>query len=406
VPTHDPERFIQLLRDHLAAHDKRLVFLFGAGTSSAVNVAPPPAKGTAPKHEPLIPAVALMTELCKTAVESVSPAHAVAWGLLEAECCALGEDPQIESMLGRLRLKVDAAGPTDTPLGLDQAQLAAFETKVRDTIAALASPLESTIPEAVPHEEFARWIRHARRRYPVEVFTTNYDILIERSLERMRIPLFDGFVGSYRPYFSPDAIESDATMPGPDWTRVWKLHGSTNWQLVDHMAVRLSATGAGDMILPSHRKYDESRKMPYLALMDRFARCLSADGSLLVTCGYSWSDEHVNATILTAMDNHPANGVVALLYPELDEVPQLVALAERRDNLMVIAPREGILRGKRHQWALPSDITRATASFLDISFDSDAMPEGSNGSVTGRMRLGDFTFFCNFLAAMNPETNR
>lgn len=36
MPTHDPRREIEKLRDHLASHDKALMFLFGAGTSCAV----------------------------------------------------------------------------------------------------------------------------------------------------------------------------------------------------------------------------------------------------------------------------------------------------------------------------------------------------------------------------------
>ncbi len=38
--THDPRQVSEDLRNHLAMHDRRLSFLFGAGTSSAVNIAP------------------------------------------------------------------------------------------------------------------------------------------------------------------------------------------------------------------------------------------------------------------------------------------------------------------------------------------------------------------------------
>ena len=34
-----------------------------------------------------------------------------------------------------------------------------------------------------------------------EIFTSNYDLIIEKSLEAIRIPHFDGFVGSYEPFF-------------------------------------------------------------------------------------------------------------------------------------------------------------------------------------------------------------
>lgn len=399
---HDPELFIHLFRDHLAAHDKRLVFLFGAGTSSAINIAPPARPGSKQTHEPLIPAIERMTSLCATAVKGMSAEHAAAWSLLETECLALSKQPHIENILGRLRLKLDAAGPTDTTLGLDLGQLADLEERIRDTIAELASPSETSIPAHLPHDRFSQWIRQADRRYPVEVFTTNYDILIERSLEKARVSLFDGFVGSYQPFFSPEAIENDATIPGRRWTRVWKLHGSANWKLIDHVPVRQSTTGASDMILPSHRKYDESRKMPYLALMDRFARCLSEEGALLVTCGYSWSDEHVNATILTALDHHPNNAVIALLYSDPADLANVIPFATTRHNLFAIGSRRAVIRGQVGNWVLPHAITRATASFLDISFDSDAIVGKDDEPVPGRMRLGDFEIFCRFLAAMRP----
>lgn len=403
MPSHNPETVIHLMRDHLAAHDKRLAFLFGAGTSSAVNIAPEAEPGEKRGYEPLIPAIDPMTAECKAAVEALSNAHGDAWQLLVAECEALKEIANIESILGRLRLKADAAGPNDKTIGLEKSQLEELERTIRETISRLASPDESKIPARTPHDDFANWIRRARRQHPVEVFTTNYDVLIERALERARVPHFDGFIGSHRPYFSPDTVEVDANIPGRKWTRLWKLHGSVNWSLHDNIATRLSAVNHGDMILPSHRKYDESRKMPYLALMDRLTSSLSVDGTLLVTCGYSWNDQHINSTIVTALDSHPGNAVVALSFTGLDQVPHLVSLAAHRNNLIVIGPREGVIRGQQRKWALPQAISGPTASFVDHSFDSDAMPDQDDGPITGNMRLVDFNAFCSFLAAMHTQ---
>jgi hypothetical protein len=311
--------------------------------------------------------------------------------------------PHIENILDRLRLKVDAAKPAGTALGLSLDQLEKTEVEIQNTIAKLASPDEARIPVGVPHDAFARWVRDARRIYPVEIFTTNYDVMLERSLERAHVPLFDGFVGSFEPYFSPDVIDTDDAMPGREWVRVWKVHGSVNWRLINHSTIRSYVLPYGDMILPSQRKYDQSRKMPYLALMDRFVRFLASDAALLVTCGYSWGDEHINATVLTALDRYPSDAVVALIHSSLDDVPQLVGFAETRNNLMVVGPREGVLRGQRKSWALPGDIDRATASFLDIAFDSDALLAGTAGPITGEVRLGDFNSFCRLLTAMHPS---
>lgn len=403
MATHDPQRIVLLLRDHLAAHDKRLLFLFGAGTSSSVNISPPAKPGERRRYEPLIPALVTLTKKCKEAVDGLSEKHKKAWNNIVEECEALELDPHIENVLGRLRLKVDAAGPEDIVLDLDSGGLEQFESAIRTTIATLAAPSEESIPLSLPHEDFAQWVRHARRRHPVEVFTTNYDVLIERALERARVPLFDGFVGSYEPYFIPDAIENDESLPGYEWARLWKLHGSINWVLRGGSVIRSSFSPGGEMILPSHRKYDESRKLPYLALMDRLGRCLSGQGSLIITCGYSWNDEHINAAILTAIDNHPSSHAIALLYPPLASLPHLVSLAERRDNLIVAASREGLIRRVRGEWALPEQIDRATASFLDVAFDSDGLPEQKAGRVTGELRLGDFNALCQLLAAMNTS---
>ena len=303
-------------------------------------------------------------------------------------------------------MKIDAAGVDDEVLGLSTIELETLEGEIRETIVRLCSPEERDIPSPVPHDEFAMWVRNARRKHPIEIFTTNYDVLIERSLELARVPLFDGFVGSYSPYFSPDSFENDLSMPGYEWARLWKLHGSINWDVREDTVVRSTRIAAGEMILPSNRKYDESRKQPYLALIDRLARSMAREGALLVTCGYSWSDQHINAVILAALDSHPANHAIALVYPELDQVDHLCGLADKRDNLVVVGPTEGILKRKRAKWALPRQVDQAVAAFLDNAFEREDVPEDALGPVLGNMRLGDFNYFCKFVSAMNSEIAR
>src|SRR5258706_15639052 len=85
VPTHDPRRVAQNLREHLARHDKPLAFLFGAGTSAAVNSAPKAPKGQPQKFSPLIPAMAPLTDICKSQVCGTT-AFATAWSSLASEC--------------------------------------------------------------------------------------------------------------------------------------------------------------------------------------------------------------------------------------------------------------------------------------------------------------------------------
>ena len=55
------------------------------------------------------------------------------------------------------------------------------------------------------HTDFASWIGQAERKYPIELFTTNYDFLFELGLESKEVPYYDGFCGSLRPFFNPES---------------------------------------------------------------------------------------------------------------------------------------------------------------------------------------------------------
>lgn len=409
MATHDPRQITEQLRNHLATHDRRLVFLFGAGTSCAINVAPMPAPGEKPRYQPLIPGVADLTDACGEAVAALGDDQANAWRRLKEQCEAEGRTGNVENILSKVRTKIDAVGSDETLVGLDRDGLVGVERTICGTIATSVNPDEATIPDSTPHDGLASWVRKATRTVPLEVFTTNYDVLIERALEASRLPVFDGFVGTHRPFFLSDCLEDENELPGPKWVRLWKLHGSVNWVVEEGVRgariVRSGASESGEMILPSHRKYDESRKQPYIAFMDRLSRMLNNDHALLITCGYSFGDEHINAIIFGALDNRISTNVVALQYDELDEDGTLSRNAKRRANLTVIGPNGGVISGQWGEWKLTLPVDVKTASFMDNAFDSNAMPEPTPvGSVPtdlrGRMRLGDFNWFCRFLEAM------
>src|SRR5206468_2462821 len=88
------------------------------------------------------------------------------------------------------------------------------------------------------HAEFAAWLSSIQRTKPVEIFSTNYDLLIERGLEIALVPYFDGFLGSVNPYFSDSAADfkddADNLSHLPrTWARLWKLHGSIGWRVAE-----------------------------------------------------------------------------------------------------------------------------------------------------------------------------
>jgi SIR2-like domain len=411
--THDPRQVIEDVRNHLAAHDRRLAFLFGAGTSSAVNVAAVPFAGAKGKHEPLIPGIDGLTEICRTAIGDKDKTQAAAWSMLVSQCEQAGCPANVESILSRVQMKIDAIGEGESLIGLDREKLCKVNSTIRGAIAKTANPSEDKIPKQTPHDDFAIWVKKVNRTTPLEIFTTNYDVLFERAFEMSRVPVFDGFVGMYRPFFFPECLDEEGLLPGSKWVRLWKIHGSICWVLEKgaggRRIIRSHPSETGEMIFPSDRKYDESRKQPYVAYMDRLSRILNSEHALLISCGYSFSDEHINALLYGALDNRDTANIIALQFQDLKSDDRLVDAAVRRSNLTVIGPNGGVISGNWGLWHLAKPVDNKTHSFMDSGFDSNALPEdegspaASSGDLKGRMRLGDFNWFCRFLKEMGPD---
>ena len=220
-------------------------------------------------------------------------------------------------------MMLNAVGTTDTLSGLKRGEIAILEESVRKTIAKIVTPDLRTIPSEHPHRKLARWLIKTSRQNPVEIFTVNYDVLIEHALEAERVPTFDGFVGSFQPFFHPDSLRRLESAPGANWTRLWKMHGSVTWRRIEKDArvrvVRGDTDPAGEMIYPSFQKYDESRQQPYSAFTDRLSRFLEQDDALLIVAGFGFGDEHINNLIFGALENRPRTHVYALQFEEFSE---------------------------------------------------------------------------------------
>jgi hypothetical protein len=396
--SHDAQKTLTDLRDHLARHDKPIAFFFGAGTSCSVSA---PTGDGAPA-QPLIPAVPGLTAACKKDGADLGEKYAKAWAIIEAQCTEAKQDPHVENILSRLRMMLNAIGKNDTLSGLKTDELEKLEESVRKTIARLVTPDLKGLPTDFPHRKFARWLAKTSRKACVEIFTVNYDVLIEHGLESERVPVFDGFVGSYQPFFLADSLRRAETAPGPHWTRLWKMHGSVTWRRIEQdgrmRVVRGDPDLAGEMILPSFQKYDESRQQPYAAFVDRLTRFLEQDDALLIVAGFSFGDEHINNLIFGALENRPRTHVYALQYEELSEDSVLIKRAYQRSNLIVVGPKTGVIGGRRARWA-PSE----TPAFMEGVFalqDTAAAAGVPEMSKTGLMKIGDFARFSNFLDSM------
>ena len=207
----------------------------------------------------------------------------------------------------------------------------------------------------------AAWVARADYHLPVELFTVNYDLLLETALERMRVPYFDGFVGTLEARFHTELVEgspgSDAESMPAFFVRLWKLHGSVNWAYKDaRQIVRLGQPvpeGIAAAIYPSDAKYEESRRVPFVVLQDRLRQALHQPETLMLIAGYSFGDDHLNEHIFDAATRRQRSEFIAFCFSDIPKV-----LAERAaitPNLQVVSGHEAILGGVRANWKAPGD---------------------------------------------------
>ena len=117
------------------------------------------------------------------------------------------------------------------------------------------------------YNDLVNWITGISRDHPVEIFTTNYDLLFEEAFEAVRAPYFDGFAGGREPFFDPVSVAGN-DLP-PRWTRLWKLHGSLGWKASGKdEVIRTGSETATHLVFPELLKYDQTQKAPYAALSD------------------------------------------------------------------------------------------------------------------------------------------
>lgn len=295
----------------------------------------------------------------------------------------------LEQTLSRLRriaaLLEDADDRVD---GLTASDARALDQAVCRLI---VGALDLARADLAPVLRLAAWAARADYHLPVELFTVNYDLLLESALEALSVPFFDGFVGALHARFRTELVEalpSDTDLWLPSFlVRLWKLHGSVNWAWEDGTraeVVREGAPVSGDQpaaIYPSDAKYDESRRVPFVVLQDRLRRALHHPETLVLVSGYSFEDQHLNEMLFDAARRRPRSELIAFCH---DAIP--VSLAERAattPNLQATAPEEAILGGVRAGWDAPDD------SPEDLWAD-------------GALGLGDFARLSSFLARSSP----
>jgi len=232
---------------------------------------------------------------------------------------------------------------------------------------------------------------------------------MEQALEDLEVPYFDGFVGSRRSFFDLRAVE-DNLIP-IHWSRLWKIHGSINWYQEkkgeQNKVYRSSEIKqhASHCILPSHLKYEESRKMPYLALIDQLNRFIRRKSSFLILSGYSFNDRHLNDTIINALMANPTAMVLGLMYDRYEKTdgadnlveryPDAYRLAEKQHNLNIWTFDKAIIGTNLGYWRRAPSQDDGDLDILRFVCQ-DKPADGSDGA-DDLIKLGNFSIFTDFL---------
>ena len=393
MQSHDPIRQIHFIQQALSQNRKPVGFFIGAGCPLSIRVNEREEDGKT-KSEPLIWDVVGLTKIIASRLTSGDGKNPSGWDkIVKIVKDDGGGSDNIELLLSKIRVLVSVVGDGSVR-GMEAKELKGLDDEVCKVI---SEEVSKSLPRSdTPYHNLAIWSRSIRRDKPVHLFTTNYDLLLEQALEESSAPYFDGFIGARKAFFDLGAVEDEALLP-PRWIRVWKIHGSLNWRLEDGKTVVRSdqmTEGQSYLIYPSHLKYDQSRKMPYLAMLDRLKAFLLNPSALLFICGYSFADEHINDIICRSLETNPTAHVFAFAFGKLDEPKYKLArqCALSTPNLSLLAFDKGIIGRNPGEWQTEDAETLPLPAGVLVK-DGDAVS----------LELGNFTALGELLRELSGE---
>ena len=269
---------------------------------------------------------------------------------------------QIEDYLSELvdllaiseRRAVRGASQSQVPLG--------EKSYSHDQLRAAAEEIKLSISDAIDvkveidtHQAFIHAVHQPIRvgkavaDSVVDYLVLNYDTVIEDALAIERIPYSDGIDGGVTGWWNPDTFDRENLA-----ARVFKLHGSIDWcevpedPLPRRMAPNLQVQSMLErriLIWPASTKYRETQLDPFAQLSDRARRAMRPSrGSqrVLVICGYSFSDTHINTEIDGALRDSAGDlTVIAFINHDepIDQLKQWNEDPKIREQVLIYSKR-------------------------------------------------------------------
>lgn len=167
----------------------------------------------------------------------------------------------------------------------------------------------------------------------VNLFTTNIDVLMETSLERLLIEYNDGFSGKFNPTFSSAHFKKSIQQRSLHFDHISeipvfniiKIHGSVTWQQTDNKITfahslnhieESTASKTGNDFLEPYKKIlvvnpEESKHLEsvlnlyYYELLRMYSSELEKENATLFIVGFSMDDKHIKEITLRAAKANP-----------------------------------------------------------------------------------------------------
>ena len=249
-------------------------------------------------------------------------------------------------------------------------------------------------------------------RERLNIFTTNYDRLIEVGAELAGVHIMDRFVGTMMPVFRSSRLNLDIhyNPPGirgePRYlegvARLTKLHGSVDWvQNCDEIRRMGLPFGADDvapylntpglkganalklMIYPNSAKDRETAEYPYVELFRDFAAAICRPNSTLVTYGYGFGDEHINRVIHDMLTIPSTHLVVISFDDKIGRILKFYYQSSHFDQMSVLMGKDlGDITNLSNDFLPKSAIDRTTIRMAELIQHRLGAASGASSSTS------------------------
>lgn len=196
----------------------------------------------------------------------------------------------------------------------------------------------------------------------IKIVTTNYDRLIEYSLENVGVDYYSGFTGKYLQRFHGDLGKRDRSKP----VELLKVHGSLDWysnpdgevfSLPDYFHKRSGLNPV--MVTPGKNKYQDTHDDPFRSMISRVDTVFTEAKSILII-GFGFNDEHIQPKLMQKMrtSQTPIIIISKSLTPntkrfiKANNESRILGIEKHLDGSNLVYPNKDDLKVEGNLWEL------------------------------------------------------